>query len=478
MGLPVPRVVVVGGGISGLALAYRLQERRPDLDIAVLEAGDRPGGNVGTLRRDGFQAETGPNGFLDGKPATMSLCRDLGLGARLVPASLEAAQNRYLFLGGRLRLLPGGLTQFLRSDLLSWRGKASLIMERWRPPRRADADESIAAFARRRAGAEAAEVFADALVTGIYAGDPRLLSVRACFPRLANLEREHGSVMKGLARAARARRRQASPVPSAGPGKMWSLSDGLAGMIEALCAHLRRPPLAGVRVLSVRKQENAWVVSAGGKDAWHAEAVVLACPAYQQAGILAEVDEELAGQVEAIPYNRIAVVALGYRRADVPGSVAGFGFIAPQRLGRDILGVQWCSSIFPGRAPPDMVLLRALAGGWNRADVPGWDDGRLVAAVRAELRLAQGICAVPVFQHIFRWNRAIPQYLLGHLERVAWIEARARRYPGLFLAGNAYHGVALNDCTEQAGLVAEKIDDYLRTLTPDSIPSTPSCNSA
>jgi oxygen-dependent protoporphyrinogen oxidase len=463
MGLPIFRVVIVGGGISGLTLAYRLQERRPELDITVLEAEGRAGGTVGTLRRDGFQIEIGPNGFLDGKPSTMTLCRDLGLGAGLVPASPDAARNRYLFLDGRLRPLPGGPGQFLRSDLLSWRGKANLLLERWRRPRLDGHDESIASFARRRAGREAAEVFADALVTGIYAGDPKLLSVRACFPRLANLECEHGSVMKGLAHAARARR-LAGQAPSSGPGKMWSLSDGLGAMIEALCAHLRRSPLAGVPVRTIGKQDNAWVVSAEGKDAWHADAVVLACPAYQQAGILADVDEELSDQVGAIPYNRIAVVALGYRRTDVPGSLAGFGYIAPQRLGRDILGVQWCSSIFPGRAPRDTVLLRAMAGGWNRPDVAGWDDERLVAAVRAELRLAQGIRAAPVFRHIVRWNRAIPQYFVGHLERVAWIEERLKRHPGLFLAGNAYHGVALNDCTEQADLLAKRVEQWVNTV--------------
>jgi len=461
-----PRIVIVGAGISGLSLAFRLQERRPDLDITILEAGARPGGTVGTYRRDGFMVEMGPNGFLDGKPSTMTLCRDVGLAEQLVAASPEASRNRYLFLNGRLQTLPGSLRQFLLSDLLSWRGKAGLMMERFRRPRRKPTDESIASFASRRAGHEAALVFADALVTGIYAGDPELLSIRACFPRLADLERQHGSVMKGLAHAARARRRQTGPALPAGPGKMWSLGNGLGSLIEALCVRLRRPPLTGVRVCGIHKEADAWIVSAEGKDAWTADAVVLACPAYQQAAVLAEVDEELSARIGDIPYNRVTVVALGYRRADVPGSVAGFGFIAPQRLGRDILGVQWCSSIFPGRAPADAVLFRALAGGWNRADVAGWDDDRLTAAVRADLRLAQGITAAPIFQHIVRWNRAIPQYFVGHLERVAWIEERVKRHPGLFLAGNAYHGVALNDCTEQAGMLAERIERFHAVFPP------------
>jgi oxygen-dependent protoporphyrinogen oxidase len=204
-----------------------------------------------------------------------------------------------------------------------------------------------------------------------------------------------------------------------------------------------------------------WVVEAGGKDRWEADAVVLTCPAYRQAGLLADMDPELADLVASIAYNRIAVVAVGYRRADVPGGLDGFGFIAPQRLRRDVLGVQWCSSIFPDRAPPGAVLLRAMCGGWHRAEVAGWDEPRLLEAVRAELRRAMHITAEPVFHRVIRWDRAIPQYHLGHLERVARIEDRAARHGGLFLGGNAYHGVALNDCAEQGEVLAGRLRHYL-----------------
>ncbi|MBV9124686.1 MAG: protoporphyrinogen oxidase, partial [Planctomycetes bacterium] len=160
-------------------------------------------------------------------------------------------------------------------------------------------------------------------------------------------------------------------------------------------------------------------------------------------------------------YNRVAVVALGYRAADVPTALDGFGYIAPQRTRRDVLGVQWCSSIFPERAPDGAVLLRAMCGGWHRPEVVGWQEDRLLQAVRSDLNQALGIRAEPIFHHLVRWDRAIPQYHLGHLERVAWIEERTRRHPGLFLAGNAYHGVALNDCTEQAKRVAERVLEFL-----------------
>jgi oxygen-dependent protoporphyrinogen oxidase len=460
-----PRVVIVGAGISGLALAYHLRRLAPAVETVVLEERSRPGGTMWTECQGGFRVEIGPNGFLDTRPATLDLCRAVGLGDRLVAASEEAQRNRYLFLDGRLRALPGSPMSFLGSDLLSWRGKLSLLLERWRPRRRDGGDESIDAFARRRAGREAAEVLADALVTGIHAGDPALLSIRATFPRLVALEAEHGSLLKGMVAAARRRRAEAAargePVPR--PGRMWSLREGLGLLAETLAAQVS--PVLGAAARRLERSGPGWVVHGEGQDRWPADAVVLACPAYRQAPLLADRDAALADEVAAIPYNRVVVVALGYRREDVPRPLDGFGYLAPQRTRRDLLGVQWCSSIFPERAPPGMVLLRALAGGWHRAEVVDWDDARLLDAVRAELRLALGIVAEPAFREIVRWDRAIPQYHLGHLERVARIEERAARQPGLFLGGNAYYGVALNDCAEQAALLAGRVARHLGVIS-------------
>jgi oxygen-dependent protoporphyrinogen oxidase len=457
------KVVIVGAGISGLGTAWRLQQLLPRVEVVVLEQAGRPGGTIWTEDHDGFRFEHGANGFLDTQPATVQLCRQLGLGERLVPASEAAARNRYLFLDGQLKLLPNSLVSFLRSDLLSWRGKLSLLAERFRPARRQEGDESVADFTRRRAGAEAL-LLADAAVTGIHAGDPEALSMQSAFPRLAELERRYGSVLRGLGQSARQRRHQvaAGGQPDERPGRMWSFREGLRLLIETLQARLVRPPLlgAGVRRLE-RPGSGQWLVRGDGRDQWQADAVVLACPAYQQAGILADLDPELADRIAGIAYNRIAVVALGYRQADVPFPLDGFGFIAPQATRRDLLGVQWCSSIYPERAPPGGVLLRALCGGWHRADVAAWDDDRLLAAVRAELRLAMRLQAEPVFHRIVRWPRAIPQYHLGHRQRVTWIEQRAATHAGLFLTGNAYHGVALNDCTQQAEIVACRVKDYL-----------------
>ncbi len=458
-----PRIVIVGAGVSGLALGYRLQQRLPNAAITILEQAARPGGAAWTLRDAGFQVEMGPNGFLDTKPTTLTLCREIGLGTRLIEASEAAGKNRYLFLGDRLRPLPGGLRAFLRSDLLSWRGKISLAWERFRRGRADGGDESIDAFARRRAGPEAADVFADALVSGIYAGDPKLLSMPACFPRVAELEREYGSVIKGFSRTAKIRQAEALAKGDAyeRPGKMWSFAGGMRVFIETLTAHLRQQPSYGVNIRALQKQGDArkplWRVQGDGRDTWDADAVVLTCPAYQQAKILADLDGDLAMQIGAILFNRIVVVALGYRKTDVPMPLDGFGFIAPQNTRRDLLGVQWCSSIYPQRAPADCVLLRAMCGGWNRPEIVDWEDARLLQALRGELRLAMNISADPMFHKIIRWDKAIPQYHLGHLDRVTWIEARLARHPGLYLGGNAYHGVSLNDCTEQGSILAERL---------------------
>jgi protoporphyrinogen/coproporphyrinogen III oxidase len=454
-----PSIVIVGAGISGLSIAYRLQQALPSADISILEQNARPGGAIWTEERNGFRIEIGANGFLDTKPSTVALCRDLGLSDQLVHASEAAARNRYLFVEGKLKRLPNSVGSFLGTDLLGWRGKLSLLWERFRGRRHDLADESIDAFARRRAGREVAEVFADALVTGIHAGDPALLSMRAAFPAIVELEEKHGSVMRGMAAMARARRKeaQARGQPDERSGKMWSFRQGLRLLIETLAARLKRPPVYGVGIRRIERDAAEWVVRGDGQDIWRADAVVLTCPAYRQADILSDLDAELATGVASIPYNRIAVVALGYRQSDVPIKVDGFGYVAPQRTRRDLLGVQWCSSIFPERAPPGMVLLRAMCGGWHRPEIVDWPDDRLFAAVRTELRLAMQIETDPVMHHIIRWDRAIPQYHVGHLERVAQIERRVAQYPGLILAGNAFHGVAMNDCTEQAERIAARL---------------------
>ncbi|MFM8274502.1 MAG: protoporphyrinogen oxidase [Gemmata sp.] len=461
-----PHVVVVGGGLTGLTVAFRLKQYAPGAAVTVLEPRDRPGGNIVTEQHRGFTVECGPNGFLDRTPAVPNLVHDLGLSDRLIAASDGSRKNRYVFVGGKMRKLPGGPLGLLTTPLLSLRGKWQLITEPWRRAAAPAAEESIQEFATRRAGREAADIFADALVTGIHGGDPAMLSVAAAFPRLPVMEREAGSVVRGFMRAAKKRKAEAIErgEPAPGPMRMWSFREGLGVLVGALGEQLGSAIKLDSTVESVSQAAGVapWEVYGRSGRAWFADAVVLSCPAYEQAAILTELNPKLAEEAAAIPYNRIAVVALGYRREHCPGSLDGFGYIAPQNTRRDVLGVQWCSSIFPDRAPPGFVLWRALCGGVHRAEQVDWDDDRLARAVHEEMKLALGVTGEPVFRRVVRWPNAIPQYVIGHLDRVARIDALAAKHPGLFLTGNAYRGVAMADCVEQADLTAAKVALYLR----------------
>ena len=483
------RVVVVGAGLSGLAVAFRLKAALPGVRLAVLEPRPAVGGNVGTLDRDGFRVETGPNGFQDNKPGTVGLCRALGLGDRLIAASDASRTNRFVFLRDRLYKLPGSPLGVLTTPLLTPAGKMVLFREPFRGrPHRRPADESVAAFARRRFGREAADIFIDALVTGVHAGDPERLSVAAAFPRMAAFERDHGSVVRGVLASAKQRKRDAvARGETPAPTRMWSFRDGLRVLTDALRDRLGDAVITSVGVKRVERTTSrgacppgsdrsagspGWAVHGDGRDRWHADAVVLTCPAFEQAAVLADLDPALAAEMAGIRTNKVAVVALGYRQADVPNPPDGFGYIAPQNTRRDVLGVQWCSSIFPDRAPPGFVLWRALCGGVNRPDVFDRSDDELVRACDGEMRLAMGVRGGPAFAEVVRWPRAIPQYEVGHPARVERIEAAVAGHAGLFVTGNSYRGVAMNDVTEQAEVVAGRVAAYLSDgrRTPGSAP--------
>ncbi len=457
------KVAIIGAGLSGLATAFRLSVAVPGVRIRVLENDTRTGGNIGTLDRDGFRVEMGPNGFLDSKPGTMKLCRDLGLADRLILASEGSRKNRYVFWNGQIHKLPGSPLSLLTTPLLTIRGKIELLAEPFRRvPANPKPDESVATFAKRRMGKEAATVFMDALVTGIHAADPERLSVRAAFPRLAKFEAENGGVLRGVLASGRQKKRDAlargeKPTPQ----QMWSFREGLRVLTDTMRDRLSTSITVGVPVKKLCRNGDGWTVHADGQTRFHADAVVLTCPAYEQAACLADLDPKLAEDLNAIDYNKIAVVALGYKQADCPGDLDGFGYIAPQGTRRDVLGVQWCSSIFPDRAPPGFVLWRVLCGGVKRADVYDWDDETLLRKCHAEMQLALHVRGAPVFTQVVRWPKAIPQYNLGHLDRVQRIEDAVNKRAGLFVTGNAFHGVTMNDVTEQAERVANQVRDFL-----------------
>jgi len=451
-------IVVIGGGISGLSAAFRIRQALPHAAITLLEADGRVGGKIQTELRDGFTLEAGPNGFLDSKPSTVQLCRDLGLGGQLLVASEGSRKNRYLFLKGELQRLPGDPFGLLGTPLLSLSGKLAMLAEPFRRRRGNGSEESVAEFARRRFGREAADIFVDALVTGIHAGDPEKLSVRAAFPRLVKMEAEAGSVLKGFLRAAKVKKRAAQARgEKSQPQRMWSFAGGLGVLIHALRESLGDIVRTGVRVRRIERTASGYLVRGDGSESWPADVIVHTAPASAQSESLQEFDPALAEELASVKFTPVNVVLLGYRTQDAPMAPDGFGYIAPQNTRRDVLGLQWCSAIFPGRAPPGMVLWRALCGGVNRTDVTHWPDDILVSAVHREMQLAMKVTAAPVFTQVIRWPQAIPQYEVGHMARLARIDELGAKHPGLILAGNSHRGVAMNDCTEQAEVIAARL---------------------
>lgn len=449
------RVVIVGGGIAGLAVASEIlalsEARGLEADVAVLEAAARPGGNIRSSREEGYLYEWGPTGFLDNVPETVALARRAGLGDRLTRAS-AAAERRFVVRGGRLRELPHGPLGFFASPVLSVSGRLRVLAEPFVPGRRDTSDESVLSFARRRIGREAAEVLVDAMVTGIWAGDADKLSVGSAFPKLVRLEREYGGLVRGMIGSWR----KLSGGGPAGPGgKLSSFPDGLEELPAALGAALgpRLALRAPARAIE-RAAGNGWRVIAEGAPPREADVVVLAAPAWSAAAILEELDPELAGLAAAVPDVPVAVVHLGFGRAEAGGKLPGFGALAPRGETRSLLGVLVPSNIFPGRAPEDAVLATAMLGGARDPGVLDRDDGVLTAGALAEIRRITGLTAEPRFVRVLRHPRGIPQYNVGHGARLAAIDAALRRHPGLFVAGNSYRGIAINACAADAPKVA------------------------
>ncbi len=461
------RIGVIGGGISGLAAAYRL--RRAGHDAVVLEAEERPGGKIRSERRDGWLVEHGPNGYLDSRLAMVRLARDVGLSTRVLPADASAAR-RYLFVDGRLQLVPQSPPAFAKSDVLSLKGKLRMAREPFVPPRRIFGDESVFRFASRRVGIEAAEKLIDPLVTGIYAGDVERLSLPAAFPKLRALEEQHGGLVRGmLARMfGRMGGEKASSGGPGGPGgDLTSFPDGMGEMIRALVDSM--DPLAvqtgrPVQRIEARDGPGArWRLHAAGGDPVEVDGLVLAVPAHAAAALLAELAPGAVRPLEDIPYAPAAVVALGYRVVDLPRPLDGFGFLIPSRERRDVLGCLWTSTIFRGRAPGGHALLRCIVGGRRRPDLVALDDEALLKTVRADLAaMLGGNLPAPAFTRLVRWPAAIPQYELGHLDRKAAAEAAVARLPGVVLAGNALYGVSLADCAQRAEELPEAMAAALR----------------
>ena len=457
------RIVIAGGGIAGLSTAWTLRQRAPDVDIVVLERGARTGGNIRTENVDGYICESGPDGFLDNAPATLALVRELGLTARLLPSN-DQARRRYIFRHGRLSEVPTSPGAFLKTPLLSPRAKLRLLCEPFASARQDD-DESIIDFATRRIGSEAAAVFVDSMVSGVFAGDAKALSLKACFPKMRQIEDNHGSLVRGLIATRRTRKR--SDTPGAPAGRLTSFTGGMSDLIDGLTRALGPVVHTSTAVTSIRRNQTpslspnqsprrTYVVTTS-QGTLDADAVVLSGPAAESAAIVRELDGPLAAVIEGIPTSPLAVVCLGYDEAAIRSETRldGFGFLVPREEAIRILGALWETSIYPHRAPAEKVLLRVMIGGARDPEAVSLCDAELRRIVRTDLKRTMNVSAVPEFVRVIRHTRGIPQYVRGHEARMQRINALLQPHIGLFLAGNSYRGVSINACIADAPSVAD-----------------------
>lgn len=455
------KAIIIGGGISGLATAWLLRDKTRaagiELEISLLEKEERPGGKIRSIREEGYLCEWGPNGFLDSKPQTLELCRAIGVEQNL-HRSNDNARKRFIFSGGELHRLPENGPSFLKSRLISWPGKLRLALEPtpFIAPAPAGVDETLADFGRRRLGPEALDKLIAPMVSGIFAGDPETMSLVSCFPRIAELEREYGGLVRAMIMLARKKKREqaAGKVVSsaAGPGGvLTSFREGIQYLSDSLATELGTVvrPDSSVVVLEKGRSVPYRLRCADGSE-HEADLVIAAAPAFSVAEMLEGLDAGISGILRQIPYASMTVVCFGYERERIAHPLDGFGYLIPRKEGRSTLGTLWDSSMFEQRAPEGKVLLRSMMGGACFPEYVNLGDDEVVARVRRDLLATMAIDAAPSFVRIFRHPQAIPQYTVGHARRLQALDERLAKHPGLILTGNSYRGIGLNDCVAAA----------------------------
>jgi len=437
------RLVVIGGGISGLAAARGAAAEAAavpgGLEVVLLEKDPRVGGKAATVGEEGFLVETGPTGYLDNEEGMDDLVALAGMRDAKLPAAAAAAR-RFLVRGGKVREIFAHPAKFAAAGIMSPLGMLRMLAEPFVPPRRDGEDESVWSFARRRVGREAADRLISPMMLGIFAGDARRLSLPAAFPRLRALEEEHGGLVRGMI----ARRRQKGAGTPAGPsGVLTSFREGLQALPERLATTPGLTVRLGKSVRGIGAREGGgFSVDLEGDLALPADAVVVATEPWAAASLLRALDRDAASRLEEIPCPPVAVVALGYGREALERIPRGFGVLIPRGEGYRILGVLWDTHLFPGRSPEGRLLVRAMLGGGVDPAIGEMEEDGIARLARGEVARLFGLTEPPVYEKTVLWKRAIPQYELGHLDRVRGAERALAARPGLFLTGNGYHGVS------------------------------------
>ncbi len=468
--IPNPRIAVIGGGITGLAAAHRLielaREARTQFDVTLFEASDRTGGVVGTEQRDGYLVEVGPDMFVTDKPWAVDLCRRLGLEDDLIPTDNTFRRSLVLRKGkpvpvpeGFMLLSPAKIWPVLTSPIFSLLGKLRMGCEYFIPRKSGNGDESLAAFVRRRFGREALDRLVQPLVGGIYTADPEQLSLRATLPRFLDMEREHRSVIRASRKTA-AKRAAESAGSGARYGLFVSLRHGMRQLFETLIERITTAASIQRNTFVTRIQPDnvgGWTVERGDGKTERFDSVLACVRAPQTAKLVSVFDTALATELQTIEYASSAVVVSGHRLADIAHPLDAFGLVIPAIEQRKILAVSFSSRKFPGRAPDGRVLLRTFVGGAMQPDLMQLSDEEMRTVVLSELSELLGVRGEPDFLEVARYENAMPQYHVGHLDRVAKIESLTAAHAGLELAGNAYHGVGLPDCIHSAEMAAERL---------------------
>jgi protoporphyrinogen/coproporphyrinogen III oxidase len=461
------RVAVVGAGIAGLTAAHAIRRRAAEagrsVELTLLDAGTRVGGQLQTVAEDGFRVEWAANAFRTGKGPTADLVARLGLEGERVVAS-PAANRRFVFHGGRLHALPSGPASLLRFAPMSPAGRWRVFAEPF-VARRVAHEESVHDYAARHIGREAAELLLGTMVRGVYGGDARALSVDAAFPVMREMERDHRSLVVAGIAGARKRRLEGKAT--------WSFRGGMGVLMERIGEDLGDAVRLGRTVTALERGtgDRGYRLRVDGDAGLDADALVLAVPPAVAAAWLRPLDAALADEVAAIVAADIAVAALAFPRAALKAPPDGYGFLVAPGEPLDVLGALFESNIFPGRAPEGLVLVRVIMGGAGRADVVRRSDDALIATALDAIDRAVGLRGAPERHWVHRQPAAIPQYLLGHQARVARIERRLERLSGLQVAGNAYRGIAVGSIVADAEVVAERV---LGTADAAPSPAAPS----
>ena len=469
------RIVVIGGGITGLAAANRIKEiaaeKHPGLKVLLIESSERTGGPIRTIEKDGFLVEEGPDAFITTKPWGLNLCRRLGLDGELIETN-DSKRRTYILRGsdlveipeGFVMLAPSRLTPFLTSPLFSWQGKLRMLLDLV-IPRGRGGDESVAGFVRRRLGREALDRVAQPMIGGIYTGDAERLSLRATMPQYLELEEEHGSIIAGMIRSYRQKSRARKKDSGARYSMFVSFKKGMSTLTGKLESGLGESLRLGEKVSEVTKSEGGYTVTTD-KGIYEADGVVITTPAFAAAKLVEKLSPETAALLSGIDYASSAVAVLAYKLSNIKRPIEAFGFVVPALEKKRLIACSFSSEKFPGRAPEGYTVLRAFTGGMLDPGVLDLDDDAIMETLKSELAPVLGITGEPVFGFLKRYPNSLPQYYVGHLDLVRKIASGVKKLKGLEIAGSAIGGVGIPDCINSGESAAEKVVETV--YGPDS----------